>query len=136
MTKKIERKFKKGDKVLVKAIVMTKKTYRLPLGGGLEWTKKTVLRDIPFQPEIGTPRPFMRYEINKSFPGVVVGWSTRISGLYTNHNIEYAPDGDSWESVGILTKTQVHTVIMVCPMTSERWQPPIACLEEDLDKLS
>jgi|SRR3989304_9783891 len=125
MNKKVERKFKKGDKVLVRAIVETKGEH---LSADINWSKEIVLREISKSEDYSIPRPFIKCILNRPFLGLVVGWSTRISGLYRI--------GDGGENPGDIVNPFTHRVLLVCPMTSERWQLPIACLEEDLDKLS
>lgn len=127
-----DRKFRKGDIVEVSAIVMTKHTTR---GLRICWDQKIVLRDVQVPERYrngftrGWPRPFLKYPVDTPFRGVVVGWSTRISGYHvygTRKSDDYGPNS------GSIKDPITHKVIMVCSMTTERWREPVACLEEDL----
>lgn len=74
------------------------------------------------------PRDLRRVTHDKPIEGIVVGWSTRISGKYL--------PGSNWGSPGGLYDTTHHTVIMVQPTNTSRWiKDPLACLEEDLEVL-
>jgi len=72
-----------------------------------------------------------RYEYSRPVLGMVVGWSFRQTG-------ESVPSSGSYDDYfqGYLAADKRHKVIMVQPLANERWLRPIACLEEDIERLT
>jgi hypothetical protein len=117
---------KKGDKVLVKAVVWTKNTH-VPYGCDpfkaeiLHQPSKKSLPNV----HSGYIRPLKRALVKESLEGLVIGRSTRISCVYHwARNI----------GEGYITDSTTHKVVMVTPLNNQRYFEPYACLEEDLIK--
>lgn len=113
--------FKKGDVVNVRATVYTKRQHRLQQLGRAMY--------MPQNEDLGrreTPRPLMRDD-HCAFEAVVVGHSVRITGIVYS--------GRSSDDPGSMHHCVHHRVILVVPLNTERWVPPLACLEADLDLL-
>lgn len=124
--------FKKGDTVKVTGLVVTKE---IPVWASsrMIYTSERSLRYHTKQvPDHRSDlRDFLHYDLKEPITGVVVGWSTRISGIYY-------PGKSSWDEYdpGDIRDTQVHKVIMIEPLTTEQWIKPLACIEEDLEKIN
>lgn len=121
--------FQKGTHVLVHATVHTKNRHYLPSRFMDDWMHPVILRKVELDPRIqiggkSYPRNFVKVHC-EVWEGVVVGWSTRISG-------EHVP-GYDWDNPGELRQAQTHKVLMVIPLYTQRWTPPYACIPEDLE---
>ena len=122
--------FKKGDKVLVKAIVMTKE---------IPYDKFTVIRFVERPknaPLTIEARHLKRVAFEPWKEGIVAGWSTRLSGLVVPGYM--TPDnhfGGEERTAGYMKDMKTHKVIMVLPLRTEQWQKPWACLEGNRERI-
>jgi len=127
---------KKGDKVLVRAIVEN------PLGmiiyPGFSITQRMgkpgklrVIHTPPFASEDGEERTrsLWRFEFDEPWLGLVTGYSLRQTGVVVGAGFD---PGSGWTEPYLLTD-KYHRVVMVQPLRAQRWFRPSACLEEDLE---
>lgn len=111
-------KYKKGDKVLVRATVYTKEGMR-------RWGYSEVVYEPQRSDSRGYPRCLNRVQDDEPWIGVVVGCSVRKTGIHF--------PGSGYDDPGELRDEKNHPVVMVIPTHTSQWIRPYACLESDLE---
>ena len=128
---------KKRDVVVVRAAVFgstgdwpTLKTIAEYTGGHVAMPhdeRLTMVHEAKYGP---SKRNLWRYEYETPWLGMVTGWSFRQTGNRVS-------GGGGWDDYepGYLAADKYHKVLMVQPLHTERWLRPVACREEDVDKV-
>jgi len=110
---------KKGDRVLVKAIVTTFYT-------DSRVSEEDACAFVHIPKGTGLIKVMITLDSEEPWLGLVMGYSYRATGHYYTGN-----DGE-----GHLAEDQRHKVWLVQPLETHRYLQPTACREEDLDIVS
>jgi hypothetical protein len=126
MAEELEKQpFRIGDLVRVKAQVIFKYVYPttyLP-------PNVTVIRS-PESKALKKPKSLLRYPKNENTFGVVVGWTIRRTGLYSNYGMD-----DDFERGYLISEAIDYFKVWQIELlnSGQRFTKLISCIEEDLE---